>query len=152
MKRFHLFIRFFSLIFILGATLTGCAGLESDRRPASDDDYSKYYDEDNNENDDTAPLDRCGKACLRSKGEDQDRSISTTGIEDRRVRQAIDTKDVILGMTRSQVLQSWGDPSLRELAGQGGDGHERWRYGNKLTLQGERVLIFENGHVAGWYR
>ena len=126
------------------ATLfSACASFEMERSPSSTgDDYSKYYDEENV--DENAPKDRCGKECLRSQGD--------TDTEGRKINQAIQAKDVVLGMTRSQVLKSWGDPSVRELAGQGVAGHERWRYGNKFSLQGERVLIFENGRVAGWYR
>jgi hypothetical protein len=69
-----------------------------------------------------------------------------------RIQQALEARDVVLGMSRSEVLNSWGQPSVREVAGRGDDGHERWRYGGRNTLRDERVVIFENGQVAGWYR
>jgi hypothetical protein len=72
--------------------------------------------------------------------------------EGRRVRTAIEARDVILGMTRQQVMESWGEPQQREVAGSGGAGHERWTYGTRYSLGSSRVVIFENGKVAGWHR
>lgn len=80
------------------------------------------------------------------------RPLQVVDRRERRVRDAINVRDVILGMSKTQVLSSWGEPITREIAGQNGDGHERWRYGSRYSLQGERVVIFENGRVAGWYR
>ncbi len=71
---------------------------------------------------------------------------------DHRVRRAIQARDVVLGMTREEVANSWGEPVQRDLAGTGKRGHERWIYGSQYSLNGSRVVIFENGRVAGWYR
>lgn len=85
----------------------------------------------------------------RSLASDSERELSD---EDARVLQAIRTRDVILGMTRQDVMQSWGEPSQREVAGRGTSGHERWTYGSRYSLGETRTVIFENGKVAGWQR
>lgn len=69
-----------------------------------------------------------------------------------RVRRAIQTRDVILGMTRQDVMASWGEPIQKEIAGRGASGHERWTYGSRYSLGESRTVIFENGKVAGWRR
>lgn len=68
----------------------------------------------------------------------------------RRVKRAIASRDVVLGMTRREVSDSWGTPTQREVAGRGDGGHERWTYGTRFSLSGSRTVIFENGRVAGW--
>jgi hypothetical protein len=70
----------------------------------------------------------------------------------KRIRRAIDARDIILGMTRDEVLESWGSPAQREIAGTGGSGNERWTYGSRFSFGGSRTVIFEKGRVAGWYR
>ena len=69
-----------------------------------------------------------------------------------KVREAIEANDVIPGMTRSQVIQSWGEPMVREFAGKQESGHERWTYGTRRSQRGETFLFFENGRVVGWQR
>jgi hypothetical protein len=83
------------------------------------------------------------------------RVVSAEGVVDPeqvRIKDALAARDVVLGMSRDQVLRSWGAPAVREVAGRRNDGHERWHYGTQYSLQGERIVIFENGRVAGWYR
>jgi hypothetical protein len=70
--------------------------------------------------------------------------------EQRRIKRAIEMRDVVLGMTRHDVMESWGQPAQREVAGRGAGGHERWTYGSRYSLRGSRTVIFENGKVAGW--
>jgi hypothetical protein len=70
--------------------------------------------------------------------------------EQRRIKRAIDMRDVVLGMSRHEVAESWGQPVQREVAGRGTGGHERWTYGSRYSLTGPRTVIFENGRVAGW--
>ena len=72
--------------------------------------------------------------------------------EQRRIRRAIEMRDVVLGMTRQDVMASWGQPAQREVAGRGTGGHERWVFGSRYSLSGSRTVIFENGKVAGWSR
>ena len=70
--------------------------------------------------------------------------------EQRRIKRAIEMRDVVLGMNRHDVTESWGQPAQREVAGRGIGGHERWTYGSRYSLSGSRTVIFENGKVAGW--
>lgn len=70
--------------------------------------------------------------------------------EQRRIKRAIEMRDVVLGMTRRDVTESWGQPSRRDVAGHGEGGHERWTFGSRYSLSGSRTVIFENGKVAGW--
>lgn len=84
----------------------------------------------------------------------RDEEVSNAGEEldtsKRRVKRAIAARDVVLGMTRREVSESWGLPTQREVAGRGDGGHERWTYGSRFSLSGSRTVIFENGRVAGW--
>lgn len=71
-----------------------------------------------------------------------------------RVRGAMRTGDIILGMTMSEVQSVWGSPSEADVAGRAGDGNERWTYFTGLSvpwsLGSARVLYFENGQLVGW--
>jgi len=87
------------------------------------------------------------KASAQTPDSDTSNKLS---FEQRRIKQAIEMRDVVLGMTRNQVSESWGTPAQREVAGRGTGGHERWTYGTRYSLSGPRTVIFENGRVAGW--
>lgn len=71
------------------------------------------------------------------------------------VEELIENRDIVVGMTKKAVSQSWGDPDLVEVAGNPLYGNERWQYktyvssseGYKKEL---RVIYFEAGRVAGW--
>lgn len=78
------------------------------------------------------------------------RAAAPVSDEEREVRRAIASRDVVVGMSRRDVASSWGEPVQREVAGNGSTGHERWTYGSRYSLQGARTVIFENGRVAGW--
>lgn len=68
---------------------------------------------------------------------------------------AIENTDVHKGMLREAVVQSWGEPDLKEVAGSDVYGNERWHY-KKLVSSEEgykqetRILYFESGRVVGW--
>ena len=67
----------------------------------------------------------------------------------------IESGDVTLGMTKRAVRESWGEPDLREVAGNPVYGNERWIYRNQLSSANgfqrkNRVIYFESGRVAGW--
>ena len=70
---------------------------------------------------------------------------------------AIESQDIILGMTPQHVLESWGDPDSKEVAGNSDYGNERWKYA-KFIPDSEgfekeiRVIYFEHGRVIGWER
>lgn len=62
----------------------------------------------------------------------------------RRVATAIENEKVIIGMTTSEALASWGKPSdINRTAGSWGT-HEQWVYGNKT------YLYFKNGKLTSW--
>lgn len=71
-----------------------------------------------------------------------------------RVRSARDRADVTLGMSRQDVLASWGQPSDVEKAGTRNTGNERWIYYQGLTtrwsMRSARIVYFESGQVVGW--
>lgn len=74
-----------------------------------------------------------------------------------RVKDAVSRSDIVLGMTKDAVMESWGEPETIEVAGSQMYGNERWRYVEYLsTPEGyqkeERVVIFESGKVVGWQK
>jgi len=71
------------------------------------------------------------------------RSMYTAGEE----KLAVRNNEVLLGMDMSKVRQSWGDPTLREVAGRPDSGNERWAYQKHGRT---KFIYFENGVVAGW--
>lgn len=128
-------------------SLGGCASFlapDDERDPASADrGYSNNSDDEGDCNTEECDAPRTGRVNTTSND-------SADTVKDR-IHTAMASRDVILGMSRSQVMQSWGQPVAREVAGNGSSGHERWHYGARYSLQGERIVIFENGRVAGWY-
>ena len=70
---------------------------------------------------------------------------------------AIENKDIIVGMTREAVVESWGEPDAKEIAGNSIYGNERWVYqkyisGSNGYTKENRTIYFESGQVAGWSR
>ncbi len=83
--------------------------------------------------------------------------------KEEKVRQAIISRDIILGMSRGEVIESWGKASIRqtfipEIAttekqrqpASVSVGHELWIYGNPYSRQIKREIIFHYGYVTGW--
>ena len=71
------------------------------------------------------------------------------------VTKAIENKDIILGMSKKSVIESWGEPDLVEVAGNHIYENERWSYKRLITAaegfkHEVRVIFFEYGNVAGW--
>ena len=68
---------------------------------------------------------------------------------------AIENNDITIGMSKGAVVQSWGDPERKEVAGNPLYGNERWLY-NKMVSSVDgyskqtRIIYFEGGRVAGW--
>jgi hypothetical protein len=138
------------LIFLLSfMSLGGCAsfliGGGSDSENEAD--LDRGYSVSRNEGDeDSTPV----SAGRKIASDSEDEKTETVG---KNYHRAIETRDVVLGMSRNEVVQSWGEPSIREVAGTGEQGHERWTYRSRYSLQrNDRTVIFENGKVAGWYR
>jgi hypothetical protein len=130
-------------------SLSSCASLlsylEEDNDPATLD--RGYAAEESTEEEDCA-----GRFCRSAEARAKTRELASVSREESRLRRAIGSRDVILGMTRQHVMESWGEPVQREVAGRGMTGNERWTYGSRFSLQGSRTVIFENGRVAGWER
>ncbi len=73
------------------------------------------------------------------------------------VRDAVSRSDIILGMNKEAVVDSWGEPATVEVAGKEVFGNEKWSYVDYVeTAEGyqrqERIVIFEAGKVAGWQK
>ncbi len=67
----------------------------------------------------------------------------------------IESKDIALGMGRTAVQQSWGEPESIEFSGDPIYGNERWRYTRLIGSQAGynrqiRYVYFESGRVIGW--
>jgi hypothetical protein len=137
--------------------LSGCASL-LELSAEDEADYDRGYSVEEEYNQDDGGEDACrGRTCHTDSEDSFDRSLASTAQDEddyggSRVRQAIRTRDVILGMTRQDVMASWGEPNQKEVAGRGRSGHERWTYGSRYSLGESRTVIFENGKVAGWGR
>lgn len=126
--------------------LPGCASfLQFGDHGDDPAEYDRGYSADSEEDDEDSNTETMA---VRELSEQDD--SGETGFGQRRVRRAIAARDVVLGMTRREVSESWGQPTQREVAGRGNGGHERWTYGSRFSLSGSRTVIFENGRVAGW--
>lgn len=144
----------FALFALLSLPLGGCATFfelgDTDRDPASAD--RGYTEEDENEGNGRSCA---GRFCGNEEEDDEAAASSRSAPEanvGKRVRRAIQARDIVLGMTRQEVAESWGEPYMREAAGDGSIGHERWTYGSRYSLSKNKTIIFENGRVAGWLR
>ncbi len=135
---------FFLLVTLL--SLPSCAGfLELTNRDSEDPaEFDRGYDPDSAEGEEP------DTETITGNDEDDGGAANELEYSQRRVKRAIAARDVVLGMTRKQVADSWGRPTQREVAGKSGGGHERWTYGSKFSLTEPRTVIFENGRVAGW--
>ncbi len=60
---------------------------------------------------------------------------------------AIEKQDIMMGMTKDDVLGSWGKPLQVEVAGNPRNENERWLY----RMNGaSKYIYFESGEVQGW--
>lgn len=141
------------ILYTLLLSLSSCASFleltAEDEEPNSyDRGYSSREECSGSYCDDTVAEDEEGSTFFGRKiaSDEDDKS------EVKRSYRAIQTRDVILGMTRQEVISSWGEPMQREQAGRGTTGHERWTYGSRYNLSGSKTVIFEDGKVAGWGR
>lgn len=133
MNPFYQFLTL-SLSFICLAVLPGCAALLNGPFADEDSDYARFSQ--------SAP-DR--SADPNPASEDYHRTY---------VSHAIDTRDIVPGMTEQEVVSAWGRPREVDVAGDGSRGNERWMYfnGNSLHygVSQQRIVYFEGGRVAGW--
>lgn len=71
------------------------------------------------------------------------------------ISKAIESNDIVLGMSEKAVRESWGDPDLVETAGNSMYGYQRWNYrrmvaGSEGYQKESRIIYFEGGKVVGW--
>ena len=77
----------------------------------------------------------------------KERKVTKSNIALRPERGYVATNDVVLGMPMEKVLENWGTPYRRDIAGQVGENNERWAFRkNGVT----KYVFFEDGIVQGW--
>lgn len=60
---------------------------------------------------------------------------------------AMKKQDILMGMTKNDVIESWGKPVRVEIAGNPRNENERWLY----NMNGaSKYIYFEAGQVGGW--
>jgi len=63
------------------------------------------------------------------------------------VQRSIASDDVALGMDREKVMNNWGEPVRRDVAGDPAQGNERWAFKRDGKV---KYVYFESGRVQGW--
>ena len=71
------------------------------------------------------------------------------------VSHLIEQNDIMIGMPKPAVRESWGEPESIEVAGNPLYGNERWKYVEQISSQDgfqteTRLVYFESGRVVGW--
>lgn len=66
---------------------------------------------------------------------------------DREKMFAMKKQDILLGMTKAEVMRSWGKPNQVDYAGNPRNENERWLY---RTHGASKYIYFESGEVQGW--
>ncbi len=71
------------------------------------------------------------------------------------IENLIADKDITLRMPQSAVIASWGEPKLREIAGNPLYQNEKWTYSVQVPTETgyiteTRILYFESGRIIGW--
>ena len=78
--------------------------------------------------------------------------VEDNSIKNDRIREAILTGEVVLGMTEEQVLASWGQPddtsSWKKNDRWMEEGEEIWFYNSSMLSWGRRIVEFRNGVVV----
>lgn len=133
--------------FIALLALNGCALMGPEE--SGDRDYDRGFSAASNTDNRDCEEEDCEETRPRRRTIASHEQTAMESVQDR-IQQAIQARDVIVGMSPRDVVSSWGSPQQRELAGSGGMGHERWTYGSSISLREPRIVYFENGKVAGW--
>ncbi|MBF0362242.1 MAG: hypothetical protein HQK49_14595 [Oligoflexia bacterium] len=60
---------------------------------------------------------------------------------------AINNQEIVVGMSKDAVIQSWGRPLRIDVAGNPVYENERWLFNNYGK---QKFIFFENGRVKGW--
>ena len=69
--------------------------------------------------------------------------------------EVIEKQNLVVGMFKKAVIESWGDPDVIEYAGNPVYGNERWKYIKLISSNNGfdkqiRMVYFEAGKVVGW--
>jgi len=72
----------------------------------------------------------------------------------KRIRSAIEYRDLVPGMSMHEVRAAWGDPADVETAGYNDSGNQKWVYytgfSSPWSTSPVKIVYFESGQVAGW--
>lgn len=60
---------------------------------------------------------------------------------------ALKNRDILIGMSKADVISSWGKPVRVEVAGNPSYENERWAY---MVNGATKYIYFESGEVQGW--
>jgi hypothetical protein len=63
------------------------------------------------------------------------------------IKTAVNSREIILGMSKSDVMSAWGRPSRVDVAGNPRQENERWSFYKNGQL---KQVYFESGRVEGW--
>jgi outer membrane protein assembly factor BamE (lipoprotein component of BamABCDE complex) len=100
-------------------------------------------------NDDICETDPVACAAMSQRPADERRDLASMDAPE-----PLPTRQLILGMNRTQVRSLWGQPQNVETAGENQLGNERWTYYNGLSgpwsISQSRIVYFEKGRVVGW--
>ncbi len=78
-----------------------------------------------------------------------DSSSSVMSRMDNEIKKAIDERRIAAGMTKEDVIESWGYPRDINRTSTSGVVSEQWCFGD--ILEGtDRYVYFENGEVTSW--
>ncbi|OQW47221.1 MAG: hypothetical protein A4S09_15625 [Proteobacteria bacterium SG_bin7] len=107
--------------------------------------------------DDNARIDFLRTQSYEAKSEWLRRKKITTEVFEypKIIQDLINNNDICLGMTRQAVQESWGEPDVKEVAGDPMYGNERWKYSTSVSTengfnQETRYVFFDGGLVSGW--
>ncbi len=107
--------------------------------------------------DDRARMEFLSQPSYEAKSEWLRRRKITTEVFEypKAVQDIINNNDICLGMTRQGVQESWGEPDIKEVAGDPMYGNERWKYTTSVSTengfnQEVRYVYFDGGLVSGW--
>lgn len=80
---------------------------------------------------------------LQAKGLSKNKRVISNGYQ----RPISPPSNVTLGMAKTDIMRSWGQPRFKEYAGDPSEQNERWIYSHGGVT---RMIYFESGAVAGW--
>ena len=99
------------------------------------------------------------QSCALMQGRSSEwKNEDSEGRRYRKISRAIETRDLVVGMSIEDVKNSWGEPQRVDNSFDRDNDAERWVYVDGLTSQGfnslapKRIIYFEKGMVVGWER